>query len=280
MLYADDTVIYSKSGNLRKAARDMQKDLNSLQRWCQTNGIFVNIKKNKFMVFGSKSTLSKVKTINIELKIENEKYLGITLDEQLNYELHAQSVIKAVKYKTLRLRLLRRILNKKAALLVYKNMILPILEYGDVFLSSVSKATRKKVQVMQNNCLRIALNLGKRESSKMLHESADLAKLYIRRKVHVLQFLFKLKRERHLFTRLLTGGIKTLSSKKINFLLRRPRPEKFRSCISNAGFKLWNNLPHSIQKLDEPDCFKFRIKKLFTHSTVTAQVGLNSEATL
>ena len=33
--------------------------------------------------------------------------------------------------------------------MIYKNMILPILEYGDVFIHSASKETRKKLQVLQ-----------------------------------------------------------------------------------------------------------------------------------
>ena len=57
------------------------------------------------MLFGSKTTLAKAKEIDVELtvnsqpiaKVHNYCYLGVNLDEQLNYESHAQYIIKRVK---------------------------------------------------------------------------------------------------------------------------------------------------------------------------------------
>ena len=36
----------------------------------------------------------------------------------------------------------------KAALMVYKNMLLPMLEYGDVFLSATTNVNRKRLQTL------------------------------------------------------------------------------------------------------------------------------------
>ena len=196
-LYADDTVIFSSCKSLNEAHKRMQKDLNALQKWCTANGIFVNVSKTKFMLFGSKILLAKYNLPYNYLKINcqpidrvrNYSYLGVTLDEQLNYEMHAINTIKRVKCKLAQLRRMKYCLNKQGALLVYKNMILPILEYGDIFMSSLSVATRKKLQVMQNKALRIALNSHNQESTAELHKLAKLSKLKVRRKLHVLQFL-------------------------------------------------------------------------------------------
>ena len=111
---------------------------------------------------------------------------------------------------------MRSFLTKKAALLVYKNMILPLLEYGDIFLSSLSQNTKNKLQVLQNKGLRLALLADKRESTKPLHEEATLQKLKVRRKVHILQFLFRIA-DHKLFARIPRRGTVTSSAKKINF---------------------------------------------------------------
>ena len=59
-------------------------------------------------------------------------------------------------------------------------------------------------------------------------------------------------------------GRQTRSSNKITFILRKPSSEKYKSCFSYNGFRAWNQLPASIQTLDEINCFKYRIKQLFS----------------
>ena len=130
--------------------KSLQEDLNSLQAWCIENGLYINSKKTQYMTFGSRSKLKEIPKLSLNIegvpleKTLNYTYLGVTLDEQLNFEQHARNLIKRVSDKTYQLRRLRRFLNTKAALSVYKNMILTILEYGDIFISSTTLNTRKK----------------------------------------------------------------------------------------------------------------------------------------
>ena len=156
---------------------------------------------------------------------------------------------------------MRSFLNTKAAILVYKNMILPIMEYGDIFLSSLSVATKKKLQTMQNKALKIALNRDPEHCTTALHEEAKLLKLSERRKAHILQFTFKLKRNTKRLLRGRTGRI-TRSSRKILFKLRKPTTEKYKKCLSYYGLRLWNSLPVNVQTMNEPVCFKNRIKTI------------------
>ena len=68
--YADDTVLYSINKKFTETKRNMQRNLNGLSKWCFHNGIYMNVNKTKYMVFGSKHTLSKVK--DFVLKVNNE----------------------------------------------------------------------------------------------------------------------------------------------------------------------------------------------------------------
>ena len=60
--------------------------------------------------------------------------------------------------------------------MVYKNMLLPLLEYGDVFLSATWTINRKRLQTLQNKGLRCALNKGLETSTTDLHAEAKLLK--------------------------------------------------------------------------------------------------------
>ena len=62
----------------------------------------------------------------------------------------AVKVITKVSLKLKQFRRMHYLLNTKAAVLVYKNMILPMLEYGDIFLVGATAENRKRLQILQN----------------------------------------------------------------------------------------------------------------------------------
>ena len=141
---ADDTVLFTADNNFGNAVSNLQGDIKSLDQWCVRNGIMANTDKTKVMVFGTGHVLSKTPQPSILLNgvslkvVSAYKYLGITLDNQLTYNSHVNKLIAGVTAKLKQFRRMRGFLNSKAALMVYKNMLLHILEYGDLFLSSTT----------------------------------------------------------------------------------------------------------------------------------------------
>ena len=85
---------------------------------------------------------------------------------------------------------MRDFLTTDASTLVYKNMILPILEYGDVFLTAASKVNRDRFQKLQNKALRISQGVDKRYDTDQLHKDSNLLKLKYRREQHLLKFMY------------------------------------------------------------------------------------------
>ena len=174
-LYADDTVIYSSSKDINKAIANVQHDLNSLTAWCTINGIFINPIKTKFVIFSTQIIAQPhpLLTIdNVEVQCVSQfNYLGVTLDQHLTFKNHAQHTINKVSAKIYQLRKMRKFLSQRAALLIYKNMILPITEYGDIFMLSAPKELRNRLQKLQNKALKCALN---KEKLKLKHRRALL----------------------------------------------------------------------------------------------------------
>ena len=220
--YADDTVLYSKKKSITQAGCDLQEDLDNLSAWCSENEIFINPNKTKSMFFGNKAKIESLELPSLRIGntlIERTKtytYLGIKLDEQLSLETHANLIIKRVTNKVYQLTKIRPFLTKKAAMLIYKNMILPILEFGDVFLHSAPQKIRKKLQVLQNKALRCALSKEKLYSTTSLHREAKILKLKQRRHVHVLLHMHQLAHMPgfKLWKKYQSTGVRTRSSKK------------------------------------------------------------------
>ena len=155
-----------------------------------------NTDKTKVMVFGTKQSLEKVPPFEIKLDgaslqtASSYKYLGVTMDSQLSYNLHVNKIVATISGKLKTFQRMRNFLSVRAALLVYKSMMLPILEYGDILLSATSVKNRKRLQVLQNKGLRCALNKGIEANTCELHSEAKLLKLKHRRDQHVLNFMY------------------------------------------------------------------------------------------
>ena len=192
-------------------------------------------------------------------RVSTFKYLGITLDERLTFEPHIQNTINGASIKLQQLRNVRRYLTKKAALLVYKNMILPIVEYGDIYMSSTTKKSLKKLQVIQNKALRCALNHDPRSDTGELHYEEKLKKLKHRRKEHMLLHMYQISQNKVFKGWKKKTSINTRSSQKKLMVVKKPNSSKFRKSVTYLGPKYWNSLPTDIQQSDSYPLFKSKL---------------------
>ena len=86
------------------------------------------------MLFGSPNVVNNLPAFEITYGSEHlqmvtsYKYLGITLDCQLNYNLHIKKSISSAASKLKRFQRMRSFLS----VLVYKSMLLHILKYGEL----------------------------------------------------------------------------------------------------------------------------------------------------
>ena len=261
-LYADDTVLYTADESFDKSITNMQGDLDALSTWCSNNGIRANTEKSKVMVFGSTSNLSRLPQFELTLEktplqtVNNYKYLGIILDQQLNYNLHVNKIISSVAGKLKQFQRMRSFLSVKAAILVYKGTILPLLEYGDLFLNATTLCNRKRMPVLQNKCLRCALNKGMESSSDDLHAEAKLLKLKYRREEHLLNFMYDWAQDARKLKSKRGRGVTTRSCSKPLLKIKKPSTEKFKKSLSYYGPKKWNGLNENLQKATSKGNFK------------------------
>ena len=270
-LYADDTVLYTASANPNVAESRMRKDILALTGWCKSNGIKMNTDKTKLMWFGSVKKVKELPAVNIRvegcpiLSVNSYKYLGVTLDGQLNYAKHVGKMVSVASLKLKQFRRMRSFLSTKAAMLVYKSMLLLLLEYGDVFLSSATAENRKRLQVLQNKGLRCALNKGIETSTDELHDEADLLRLTSRREPHLLNVMFDMSQCEDKMLAPRTEGAVTRSSKKRLMKVKCPKTEKYKKSFAYRGPKRWNALPFDFHAVLSKGEFKTKIESHIKH---------------
>ena len=158
----------------------------------------------------------------------------ITLDKSLTYIKHIQSCISNVSHKMFILSKIRPYINTNIAITIYKNLIVPFLDYGDILFINASIELLNKLQRLQNKCLRICLRAHPQTPTFFLHQETKTAPLHDRRKAHLRSFMFKqrdnldLLDNRDLHTRQHTGIIFKVQlqrlqiCKKITYFTRMP----------------------------------------------------------
>ena len=103
-LYADDTTLYSSALDKTSLETNLQNGLDLVHIWYLENGMLINTEKTKLMLNASRQkgrTLIdgnlKLEYNNLELQIaNNEKILGVHVDENLVWNNHFQQVSKKI----------------------------------------------------------------------------------------------------------------------------------------------------------------------------------------
>ena len=106
------------------------------------------------MIVGTRHRLSTIQPLNIKfnnVQIETVKsynYLGVKFDPELSMNQHLSEVHNRVQRKLFHLRKIRKFLNEFAAFQVYKQTILPILDYCGFISMSGNQSYYCALQVL------------------------------------------------------------------------------------------------------------------------------------
>lgn len=184
--YADDTALITSSKTTKSLLSKMEKGFAACDRYLYKWKIKINPIKTQTIVFPYNNSPKRIP--NRDLSVGNErisiqnsvKYLGVVLDKKLNYAKHIEETCKK-GLKTLKA--LWPILNKRSSLnlknknLIFKNVIRPTLTYACPIWYKAAKTHTKKLQIIQNKCLKIIYNKHWRYSTDLLHRHTGYEKI-------------------------------------------------------------------------------------------------------
>jgi hypothetical protein len=102
-LYCDDIACITSTDSEESAIRDVKAKLTVINAWCSANSMKINWSKSFFMFYynkHSKNTPSNISEIDTGVftikRVKEFKYLGVWLDESLDFKTHAAKMIKKV----------------------------------------------------------------------------------------------------------------------------------------------------------------------------------------
>lgn len=173
LLYADDTLVYAENFCPLEAEEQVNIHLEEINDYYKTWGIKINTSKSEAIcirnAYGktiqadtvTKSRLVKTKIGDSEIPLKEEiKYLGVTFTNKFKFNKHGRAALKKAKnaFYSLKFLFYNKALSSKTKLLMYKQLIRPVISYAFPIWHAISPVVAKEMEIFERKIIRLAIN--------------------------------------------------------------------------------------------------------------------------
>ena len=161
ILYADDANIIVTGSSIHEVMQKINLLSNVLVTWVGLNGLALNLKKTKFMIFArQRIDLSgvelKISNMNIERKSEC-RFLGVIMDDKLNWSHHIASIsLKMSRYLGIMFKIKHR-LPVKVRILIFHSFVQSHLNYCPLIWGFSAKSHIQSLFTKQKQGIRAVM---------------------------------------------------------------------------------------------------------------------------
>jgi hypothetical protein len=176
--YTDDTALIATSCDPSLLIANLEAYLGRLELWLRNWRIANSVSYSTAVLFAEAVRRARQSTPVQFLReqiqwVQTARCLGVTLDTQLTWTAPVHQVRKKAAQ---RLGMRGPLLNRKIGLsvsngvLLYKQLIRPMMDYACPIWRSAARSNVQKLQVLQSKCLRIAANAPWYVGNRQIHE--------------------------------------------------------------------------------------------------------------
>ncbi len=287
LLFADDTCALDTDQSLEVLIPRVNAELQKVANWFVVNKISVNVTKCKYIIF--KNQRKKIPS-NLEAVIFNSneinkpnnpnniiplerihsmnqsnktyKYLGILIDENLNFNSHVNQICSKLSRALFCLNRVKHKLNSKSLRTLYFSLFHSHLLYCNIIFNMTSQTNLNKISILQKKAIRTitksaynahtanlftTLSILPFEKIIKLKNACFMHSIYFKNHHHSFNNVWSLNLQRELDH--------TLRNQNM-FYLPFPRSDHFKKSPLYLLPKFWNDLPAELKCLENPFTFK------------------------
>ena len=266
-LFADDTKLYSCAHSTNDMTL-LQNDLDALIKWSDLWMMPFNKDKCTVLHIGSTNqgfsyTLGDFPLASTKV----EKDLGVQVDDGLKFREHAASAVAKATQLLAVIRKSFSLINEVTLPILFKTLVRPHLEYGNLVWGPFNRADQRLVERVQRRATRLVESIRHKPYVERLQE-LKMPSLYYRRRRGDMIFAYQL----------FHGGVDSDPSSffvqaegitrghpfKIQKLpaVSRVRRSSFAARVVND----WNGLPSEVVCAPSLNCFKARLDAHWSHT--------------
>ena len=275
--FADDTHLLNFSKTVWNLCGRVNSDLRALVSWLNANKISLNASKTEFVIFCSPwKRMDCIPRLKLFGKIltpsKSVKYLGVHLDEHLNWKVHIGIVAAKLRRANGAISKLRHYVPHDVLLNVYHAIFVSHIRYASQIWGLCDNTVTHRIQVLQNTAMRLITFKGPRTSATPIYAELGLLKFFDQ--VKVMNILYV---QKYLNGNLPSDVLSTLDFEEIDHL-RGTRRKKCKllklSTVNTLNFglnsftrlasKQWNELLRNHPDTDLCDLDTDDLKSLAT----------------
>ena len=192
VLFADDTNIYCSEINLTDLQLTLNRELGKLFVWFSVNKLSLNLSKTNYILFRNRSPDTDLNICINTIRIQSSKFLGIIIDENLNWKPHIQ-LVKSKLSKTLSIIYkASKLINYEGMLTLYCSLFLPYLTYCCEIWGNTYATNVNCIFVIQKKLVRIIHHEGRLAHTNSLFNQVHSLKFHDLVKYRTAVVMFKL----------------------------------------------------------------------------------------
>ena len=224
------------------------------------------------MLFGTQNKINKIDNDfklsldNIEIdRVRAFKFLGVTLDQNLNWKSHIDNLRKKCCSSVGILYKINKFLPESALLSLYFTLILSHFNYGITAWSSASETDKNKLHIIQKRALRAVSKSEYRSHSNPLFIKYNQLKVFDLCNLNIGTFMYNYCNDQlppafnNMFKT--NGDNHNYNTRHASdFEYPKSRTAFGHKSVSYQGAKIWNNIPKHIKTSKELKSFKHSYK--------------------
>ena len=160
-MFADDIVVDVSSSDVSTVNVELSAAVSSLASHLRSRGLILNESKTQVLGIHSKAGHNLTLSVTCDgvplTQSRTAKYLGIVLDDQLNWKAQVAAVVKKVSYRLLNLQRIRSHLPLQLSITLYNSLLVSNQLYGsNAHWSNLSVTLLDRLRRLDKRCLRFA----------------------------------------------------------------------------------------------------------------------------
>ena len=256
-LFADDTSLFHAIMDSHTTQNLLNQDLQKISDWATQWLMVFNVLKNEVMTLSLRSNRPPQPPLffnGTPLKeVTEHTHLGLTLSSNMSWKPHVDRICRRAGQRNNILRKLKFRLPRKTLENLYKSLVRPILEYGNVVFDDGSIVLSQRLESIQLDAARTCTGALFSTNGNSILGELGWSPLADRRKNHKLLMFYKMVNNLvpQYLRDLLPPRVADISNYPLrnaqNRSLPLARTSKYKSSFLPSTTVLWNYLPENIR---------------------------------
>ena len=273
-LYADDTQLYTSfdPNHSEEAMNRLESCIEDIRNWMSKNFLKLNEKKTEFIIFGTKTDLSKIEewtvTVgdSIILPSKSVRNIGARMDTELTLNDHINDKIRACYAQLYSISKIRKYLSIDSTKSIVHAFVISRFDNLNSLLANSFQYQYNRLQKVQNNAARLITKQKKSDHITPTLQSLHWLPIEQRIQYKILLLVFKCHLNiapsylQSLLIPYTPNHYNLRSAMENKYCVNRTKKKYGELAYMNAGPKLWNELPASLRNCPSISSFKTKLK--------------------